>query len=178
MQVGRLKLAFFDTQLAITQKRRPSQALSLSPPFHLCLQHVCRDAARRAGSSATADTDRSYSRSILHRILTEFGYLENFPLERYPKLNFDDVPLFSPCHIGLLAVERSHACSRHSAPASVYNTSTVTQSVFAARLRHPILLFSICKRLTMTSELWRRRVGRKGATFVSSGANWCIKKGV
>jgi len=24
--------------------------------IHLCLQHICRDAERRAGSSATADT--------------------------------------------------------------------------------------------------------------------------
>ena len=27
---------------------------------HLCLQHVCRDAPRRAGSSATADTCIAY----------------------------------------------------------------------------------------------------------------------
>jgi len=32
----------------------------ITPSIHFCLQHVCRDAARRAGLSATADTCNLY----------------------------------------------------------------------------------------------------------------------
>ena len=62
MQVGQVKVDDF-RQLAVTRKRRPSQALSsqlgrkfITLSVHLCLQHFCRDRARRAGSPATADT--------------------------------------------------------------------------------------------------------------------------
>ena len=61
---GRLKLATFEKQFAITRKRRPSQASStqfgrkfITLSIHLCLQQVYRDAARRSGSSATAEFD-------------------------------------------------------------------------------------------------------------------------
>jgi len=63
MQVGQVKIGDFPQITPITRKRRPPQALSaqfgctfITLSVHHCLQHVCRDAARRAGSLATADT--------------------------------------------------------------------------------------------------------------------------
>jgi len=64
---GRLKFATFDKSLAITRKRRPSQALLtyfvrrfITLSVHLCLQHVCHDAVHCVGLSATADTCYRY----------------------------------------------------------------------------------------------------------------------
>jgi len=43
--------------------------------IHLCLQHVCRDAARRSGSSATADTckDIKANERLFYRIYDDRG---------------------------------------------------------------------------------------------------------
>jgi len=64
MQVRYVKIGDFRQiiRCTVTRKRRPLQALStyfgrksITQSVQLCLQHVRRDAARRAGLSATAD---------------------------------------------------------------------------------------------------------------------------
>jgi len=57
MQAGYVKIGEFrQITIAITRKCRPLQAFTgkfITLSVHICLQHVCRDAERRAGSSAT-----------------------------------------------------------------------------------------------------------------------------
>jgi len=79
-------LATFSKQLAITQKRRPPQALSIyfSCTFItlnviLCLQHVCHDATCHTGLSADNLLSNWPSLNAIHNTAGLTGFVKDCP---------------------------------------------------------------------------------------------------
>ena len=90
MQVGWVKIGDFRQITHCMSKTSTSQPLStqfgrkfITSIIHLCLQHVCRDAAGRAGSSAIADT--CAMPLILSRMFQSRIFRSRILLSRTPK---------------------------------------------------------------------------------------------